>query len=199
MRVPIGFALSLGLLVGVSTMGCEKGGAINEPETSPERTKGISDAALPQVTIRTERGEIVLELTEDDAPNTVANFIYLVEKGFYDGLAFHRVIPNFMIQGGCPHGDGRGGPGYMIADEISPRLRHERGMISMANAGPDTGGSQFFITHVPCPHLDGKHTVFGRVIAGMDVVDTIEKGDRIFKVTVDRKRDHVYKRRAVNR
>jgi len=148
---------------------------------------------LPQVTLQTDKGNIVLELAEDDAPNTVANFISLADKGFYDGLKFHRVIANFMIQGGCPLGSGTGGPGYVIADEFSPRQRHTRGVISMANAGPNTGGSQFFITHVPCPHLDGKHAVFGRITAGLDVVDAIQKGDRIVKVTVDRKRNHPYK------
>jgi len=148
---------------------------------------------LPQVTLQTDKGNIVLELAEDDAPNTVANFISLADKGFYDGLKFHRVIANFMIQGGCPLGSGTGGPGYVIADEFSPRQRHTRGVISMANAGPNTGGSQFFITHVPCPHLDGKHAVFGRITAGLDVVDAIQKGDKIVKVTVDRKRNHPYK------
>jgi len=147
---------------------------------------------LPQVTIKTSRGDIVLELAEDDAPNTVANFIGLAEKGFYDGLKFHRVIPNFMIQTGCPQGTGTGGPGYVIADEFSPRQRHTRGVISMANAGPNTGGSQFFITHVPCPHLDGKHAVFGRVLKGQDVVDAVKQGDKIVKVTIDRKRNHAY-------
>jgi peptidyl-prolyl cis-trans isomerase B (cyclophilin B) len=98
-----------------------------------------------------------------------------------------------MIQGGCPQGTGTGGPGYVIADEFSPRLRHTRGVISMANAGPNTGGSQFFITHVPCPHLDNKHAVFGRVTSGLEVVDAIRKGDKIVKVTVDRKRNHPYK------
>ncbi|KPJ70498.1 MAG: peptidylprolyl isomerase [Planctomycetes bacterium DG_20] len=148
---------------------------------------------LPQVTLQTEKGAIVLELSEDDAPNTVANFISLAEKGFYDGLTFHRVIADFMVQGGCPNGDGRGGPGYVIADELSPRLRHTRGVISMANAGPNTGGSQFFITHVACPHLDGKHAIFGKVTSGMEVVDQIQKGDKITKVAVDRKRSHEYK------
>ena len=148
---------------------------------------------LPQATFQTSKGNIVLELAEDDAPNTVANFISLAEKGFYDGLTFHRVIADFMIQGGCPQGTGTGGPGYVIADEFSPRLRHTRGVISMANAGPNTGGSQFFITHGPCPHLDNKHAVFGRVTSGLDVVDAIQKGDKILKVTVDRKRNHPYK------
>jgi peptidyl-prolyl cis-trans isomerase B (cyclophilin B) len=153
----------------------------------------IDDSKPPQVTLHTEKGEIVLELAEDEAPNTVANFISLAEKGFYDGLTFHRVIDDFMIQGGCPKGDGTGGPGYRIADEFSPKLKHERGVISMANAGPNTGGSQFFITHAAQPHLDGKHAVFGRVIEGMDVVDSIARGDKMTRVTVDRKRDHAYK------
>ncbi|MBE3098505.1 MAG: peptidylprolyl isomerase [Planctomycetes bacterium] len=147
---------------------------------------------LPQVTIQTNKGAIVLELAEDDAPNTVANFISLAEKGFYDGVTFHRVIPNFMIQGGDPTGTGSGGPGYVIADECSRRLRHERGVISMANAGPNTGGSQFFITHVPTSWLDGKHAIFGRVTSGLEVVDAIQQGDKMIKVSVDRKRSHPY-------
>lgn len=164
--------------------------AAAEPDAGDAR---IDDSKPPQVTLHTEKGEIVLELAEDEAPNTVANFISLAEKGFYDGLTFHRVIDDFMIQGGCPKGDGTGGPGYRIADEFSPKLKHERGVISMANAGPNTGGSQFFITHVATPWLDGKHAVFGRVIEGMDVVDSIAKGDTMSRVTVDRKRDHAYK------
>jgi peptidyl-prolyl cis-trans isomerase B (cyclophilin B) len=147
---------------------------------------------LPQVTIQTNKGNIVLELAEDDAPNTVANFINLAEKGFYNGLVFHRVIADFMIQGGDPEGNGRGGPGYVIADEFSPRQTHERGVISMANAGPNTGGSQFFITHVATHYLDGKHAVFGHVTSGMDVVDKIQIGDKMIKVTVDHKRSHDY-------
>jgi peptidyl-prolyl cis-trans isomerase B (cyclophilin B) len=154
---------------------------------------------LPRVTLHTNKGEIVLELAEDDAPNTVANFISLAEKGFYNGLTFHRVIPDFMIQGGCPKGDGTGGPGYVIADEFSPRLKHARGVISMANAGPNSGGSQFFITHVETPWLDGKHAIFGKVTQGMDVVDRIQVGDKIVKVTVDRKRSHPYKPKVINR
>ena len=174
--------------------GCSKAG-----RDRPTRKETPMTEALPQVTMQTSKGNIVLELAEDDAPNTVANFVSLAEKGFYDGLAFHRVIPNFMIQGGCPLGTGTGGPGYVIADECSPRLRHTRGVISMANAGPNTGGSQFFITHVPCPHLDGKHAVFGRITSGMDVVDSIRKGDRILKVTVDRKRNHPYQPTVLSR
>ena len=161
-------------------------------EPTPPKEKPMTEP-LPQVTIETNKGKIVLELAEDDAPNTVANFISLAEKGFYNGLLFHRVIPNFMIQGGDPKGTGTGGPGYTIADEFSPKLKHTRGVISMANAGPNTGGSQFFITHVATPWLDGKHAVFGKVTAGMDVVDAIQQGDKMIKVTVDRKRNHEYK------
>ncbi len=186
-------------------LGCQPqggGGTPTPPESAGGGDAGAKPAStepLPQVTLHTERGPIVLELAEDDAPNTVANFIHLAEEGFYDGLVFHRVIPDFMIQGGCPQGTGTGGPGYVIADEFSPRLKHERGVISMANAGPNTGGSQFFITHVPCPHLDGKHAVFGRVVDGLNVVDAIQKGDRLEKVTVDRKRDHAYEPKILRR
>lgn len=147
---------------------------------------------LPVVTIETSKGTITLELFEDDAPNTVANFINLAEKGFYDDLTFHRVIEDFMIQGGDPRGTGTGGPGYKIRDEIN-RRHHLRGVISMANTGePDSGGSQFFITHKATPWLDGKHTVFGRVTEGMEAVDSIEQGDKIIKVTVVSKREHPY-------
>jgi peptidyl-prolyl cis-trans isomerase B (cyclophilin B) len=135
--------------------------------------------------ITTDKGDIELELYPQHAPKTVNNFVFLAQDGFYDGGAFHRVIARFMIQGGDPTGSGRGGPGYRFEDELEGNpLRHERGVISMANAGPDTNGSQFFITHGPQPHLDGRHTVFGRVTAGQDIVDAIEQGDRMLKVTV---------------
>ncbi len=147
---------------------------------------------LPQVTIKTTRGDIVLELFEDDAPNTVANFVSLAEKGFYNGLMFHRVIKDFMIQGGDPTGTGTGGPGYVIQDECSSNRRHDRGVLSMANAGPNTNGSQFFITHKPTSWLDGKHTVFGKVLKGQDVVDAVQQGDKMTEVKVDRKRAHPY-------
>jgi len=188
-RRPLWWTASAAVLLAAAFVaGCK------ETPNKPSESKGKPMAEpLPQVTLQTTKGAIVLELAEDEAPNTVANFINLAEKGYYDGLTFHRVIPDFMIQGGCPDGDGRGGPGYVIADELSPRLRHTRGVISMANAGPNTGGSQFFITHVPCGHLDGKHAIFGNVTSGMDVVDAIQKGDKITKVTVDRKRGHAYK------
>ena len=136
-------------------------------------------------TIETSKGVIRLELHEDRAPKTVANFEKLAGEGFYDGLKFHRVIPNFMIQTGCPQGTGAGGPGYQFEDEFDDSLRHDRaGILSMANAGPNTNGSQFFITHGPTPHLDGKHSVFGVVTEGQDVVDSIEQGDTMEKVAV---------------
>ena len=125
-------------------------------------------------TFKTSMGEFTIELFEDKAPKTTANFIKLAEDGFYNGLIFHRVIADFMIQGGCPDGTGRGGPGYQIDDEFHPELKHDReGILSMANAGPNTGGSQFFITLVPTDWLDGKHAVFGAVSGGMDVVKAI--------------------------
>lgn len=135
--------------------------------------------------IETPRGTIKLELFADKTPKTVANFEKLAKEGFYDGLKFHRVITDFMIQGGCPLGNGCGGPGYTFEDEFVPELRHDGpGTLSMANAGPNTNGSQFFITHVACPWLDGKHTVFGKVLEGQDVVNAIRQGDQMIKVTV---------------
>jgi len=135
--------------------------------------------------IETEKGTIQLELYAQHAPQTVNNFIFLAREGFYDGVVFHRVIANFMIQGGDPTGSGRGGPGYQFADEFKGNpLKHETGSLSMANAGPNTNGSQFFITHAPQPHLDGKHTVFGKVVAGQDVVDAIRAGDKMLRVRI---------------
>jgi peptidyl-prolyl cis-trans isomerase B (cyclophilin B) len=137
------------------------------------------------VTMITDKGEIVLELYPQYAPKTVNNFVFLTRAGYYDGVTFHRVISNFMIQGGDPTGSGRGGPGYKFEDEFRGNpLRHEAKVISMANAGPGTNGSQFFITHSPQPHLDGKHTVFGKVTGGQDVVDAIRQGDKMVTVTV---------------
>lgn len=124
----------------------------------------------------TNKGNFKVELFGDKAPLTVGNFIKLVDKGFYNGLIFHRVIPNFMIQSGCPHGNGRGGPGYIIRDEFHPDLKHDsNGLLSMANAGPNTGGSQFFITVAPTPWLDKHHSIFGKVVEGMNVVESISK------------------------
>jgi len=142
----------------------------------PELT--IDPAKRYTATIATERGDIVIELFADKAPRTVNNFVFLAREGFYDGVTFHRVIPGFMAQGGDPTGSGRGGPGYRFADEFHPDLRHDGpGVLSMANAGPGTNGSQFFITHGPTPHLDDRHTVFGRVVEGMDVVLDIPERD----------------------
>ncbi len=139
-----------------------------------------------KVTIDTTKGTIELELYAQNAPQTVNNFLFLTGQGFYNGLKFHRVISNFMVQGGDPTGTGSGGPGYKFADEVRGNpLTHQTGVISMANAGPNTNGSQFFITHAPQPHLDGKHTVFGRVTSGMDVVNSIRQGDVMIDVSVD--------------
>jgi peptidyl-prolyl cis-trans isomerase B (cyclophilin B) len=136
-------------------------------------------------TFDTDKGTIRIELFDDKTPKTVANFEKLVAKKFYDGLVFHRVIPDFMIQGGCPDGRGTGGPGYKFEDEFDPTLKHDGpGVLSMANSGPNTNGSQFFITHVATPWLDGKHSVFGKVIEGQDVVDKIQQGDTMKTVTV---------------
>jgi peptidyl-prolyl cis-trans isomerase B (cyclophilin B) len=138
-----------------------------------------------RVKLDTNRGLIELELYPQHAPVTVNNFIFLAREGFYDRVAFHRVIDDFVIQGGDPTGTGRGGPGYRFQDELRDNpLKHEAGAISMANAGPNTNGSQFFITHSPQPHLDGRHTVFGKVVAGKDVVDAIRQGDRIVSASV---------------
>ena len=173
------------------------------------KEKAIRDAEakaddLPRVLLKTTQGEIVIELFENQAPNTVANFISLVKKGFYNGLAFHRVLAGFMAQGGDPKGDGSGGPGYAIACECSrPDHRlHFRGTLSMAHRGRDTGGSQFFLTFVPTSHLDGKHTVFGRVVEGMDVLAKLQRRDpgdseaprpdKIIEAKVLRKRPHPY-------
>jgi peptidyl-prolyl cis-trans isomerase B (cyclophilin B) len=136
--------------------------------------------------IETNRGDIELELYPKYAPKTVNNFIFLAKEGFYDGVIFHRVISDFMIQSGDPTGTGRGGPGYKFEDEFEGNpLRHETKVISMANAGPNTNGSQFFITHSPQAHLDGMHTVFGKVVEGQEIVDTIQQGDSMLKVIVN--------------
>lgn len=137
------------------------------------------------VTMKTNKGVIEIKLTPNETPVTVANFVNLIERGYYDGLTFHRVIADFMIQGGDPEGQGFGGPGYKFKDEFVQTLKHDKpGVLSMANAGPGTNGSQFFITHVATPHLDGRHTVFGFVTKGQDVVDKIAKGDVMESVEV---------------
>lgn len=139
---------------------------------------------MTRAILETEKGTIHIDFFDEAAPNTVKNFVDLSQKGFYDGLTFHRVIPDFMIQGGCPNGDGRGGPGYNIKCEINPN-KHLAGSLSMAHAGRDTGGSQFFICHSPQAHLDGVHTVFGRT-SDMDVVNAIQKGDKILSVKIEK-------------
>ncbi len=141
---------------------------------------------MKTATIETNRGNIELELYDDKVPNTVANFVKLAEQGFYDGLKFHRVIDDFMVQTGCPKGTGTGGPGYQFNDEFHPELRHDGpGVLSMANSGPNSNGSQFFITHVATDWLDGKHSVFGRVTSGQDVVNSIQQNDQMTKVTIN--------------
>jgi cyclophilin family peptidyl-prolyl cis-trans isomerase len=175
------------------------------PKVEAEMAKRAAEAQaddLPRVKIETSKGTIVVELFENEAPNAVANFISLVEKHFYDGTVFHRVIPQFMAQGGDPKGTGSGGPGYSIACEceLPGARKHFLGSLSMAHAGKDTGGSQFFLTFRPTEHLDGKHTVFGRVIEGLDVLPKIQRTegpmaglpDKIVKAEVIRKRDHAY-------
>ena len=145
------------------------------------------------ITINTSKGAIDITLFPEDAPVTVTSFLHLASSGFYDGLKFHRVIPNFMIQGGCPTGTGTGGPGYKFECECKPNRRHDKpGILSMANAGPNTNGSQFFITHLPTPHLDGKHTVFGEVTKGQDVVNAIVGGDTIESITIHDSTDELF-------
>ena len=145
----------------------------------------IDAAKTYTATFETSRGTIVCELFAKDAPKTVNNFVFLAREKFYDGTVFHRVIPNFMIQGGDPDGTGRGGPGYRFEDETKGNPhKHLAGTLSMANAGPNTNGSQFFITHVVTDWLDGKHTVFGRVKSGQDVVNAVQQGDKLISVTI---------------
>jgi peptidyl-prolyl cis-trans isomerase B (cyclophilin B) len=140
---------------------------------------------MSKATINTVHGDIVIQLHDELTPKTVANFTKLANDGFYNGLTFHRVIPDFMIQAGCPLGNGTGDPGYKFEDEFDNTLRHDTpGVLSMANSGPNTNGSQFFITHVATPWLDGKHSVFGKVISGQDVVDTVKGGDLMDSVTI---------------
>lgn len=173
-----------------------------------KEAKATGDAQLPRAQFNTTKGKILMELFENEAPNTVANFISLIESKTYDGTKFHRVIPTFMAQGGDPlsrdddpQNDGTGGPGYVIKCECyQPNARkHFRGSLSMAHAGKDTGGSQFFITHLPTAHLNPDaeamrgHTVFGRVVEGLDVAAALEVGDKIESATVLRKRKHEYK------
>lgn len=148
----------------------------------------MEQSAQVTAVMDTTKGQIRLNLFTDKTPVTTANFINLIQKGYYNGLSFHRVIPDFMVQGGCPQGSGMGGPGYRFEDEFHPDLIHDRpGILSMANAGPGTNGSQFFITHVPTPWLDRRHSVFGAVVSDADqaVVNQIKQGDKINKITIE--------------
>jgi peptidyl-prolyl cis-trans isomerase B (cyclophilin B) len=149
------------------------------PAQSEESMKDI------RIIVKTDKGDIEGVLYPSKAPVTVANFLNLAKRGYYDGLKFHRVIPDFMIQGGDPTGTGSGGPGYRFEDECTPELKHDKpGIFSMANAGPGTNGSQFFVTHVPTPWLDGKHTVFGSVTKGQDIVNAVAQGDKIKSIEI---------------
>ncbi len=150
-----------------------------------------------RITLHTNKGDIHATIFANETPVTAANYLNLATRGFYNGLKFHRVIQDFMIQGGDPEGTGRGGPGYRFGDECLPFLRHDKpGIFSMANAGPGTNGSQFFITHVPTPWLDGKHTVFGEVTSGQDVVNSIEQGDKVESVEILDSTDELFAAQA---
>jgi cyclophilin family peptidyl-prolyl cis-trans isomerase len=177
-----GLMAMLTCFAGVSCATAEPSGVDPPTEADAEAVKGKQLQAI----IETDRGTITLDLLTDEAPLTVANFKNLADAGFYDGITFHRVLPDFMIQGGDPTGTGRGGPGYKFKDEKSAlKVKHSGpGTLSMANAGPNTNGSQFFITHKATPWLDGKHAVFGRVVEGQDVVDAIRQGDTMRSVKV---------------
>ena len=161
------------------------------PAQSEESMKDI------RIIVKTDKGDIEGVLYPSKAPVTVANFLNLAKRGYYDGLKFHRVIPDFMIQGGDPTGTGSGGPGYRFEDECTPELKHDKpGIFSMANAGPGTNGSQFFVTHVPTPWLDGKHTVFGSVTKGQDIVDAVAQGDKIKSIEILDPTDDLFKAQA---
>lgn len=180
------------VLATLLTVSC--GGEATESETKgvtmPKRKTYSSPPAMTIDTskkytaiIKTEKGNLLLELFASDVPRTVNNFVFLARDGFYDGTTFHRVIAGFMAQGGDPTGTGTGGPGYSFADEFTKHT-HVAGALSMANAGPNTNGSQFFITYAPQHHLDGKHSVFGQLIEGMDILESIEQGDAIIRITI---------------
>ena len=188
---------SLAVLAAVSGLRAEETApAAATPAPKPAETAKVSDI---RVVLHTSKGDIEGTLFASKVPMTTANFLNLAKKGFYDGLTFHRVIPDFMIQGGDPEGRGSGGPGYRFADEFDPSLKHSKpGIFSMANAGPGTNGSQFFITHVPTPWLDGKHSVFGEVTKGQDVVNKIVKGDKIEKIDVLDSTDALFAAQAEN-
>jgi len=183
-------------LVAVALLAVGCAGAEEPPGKEPMDSKTHSYSAPPAMTIdtgkqytatiETEKGNLVLELFASDVPVTVNNFVFLAREGFYDGTTFHRVIPGFMAQGGDPTGTGAGNPGYSFADEFTDHI-HVAGTLSMANSGPNTNGCQFFITYAPQPHLDGKHSVFGQLIEGMDVLEKLTNGDVMLRVTIEEK------------
>jgi peptidyl-prolyl cis-trans isomerase B (cyclophilin B) len=188
-------------LTGFAALACLAAGSLLHAEDAAPAAKAAPAAAVSdiQIVLTTSKGDIKGTLFASKAPMTVANFLNLAKHGFYDGLTFHRVIPDFMIQGGDPEGRGTGGPGYKFGDEFHPALKHSKpGVFSMANAGPGTNGSQFFITHVPTPWLDGKHSVFGEVTAGQDVVDRIARGDKIVKIEIVDSTDALFAAQAAN-
>jgi peptidyl-prolyl cis-trans isomerase B (cyclophilin B) len=161
-------------------------------QTQAQEAKAVSDI---NIIVKTNKGNIEGTIYASKVPLTAANFLNLAKRGYYNGITFHRVIPNFMIQGGDPTGSGRGGPGYRFEDEIDPSLKHDRGgLFSMANAGPSTNGSQFFITHVPTAWLDGKHAIFGTVTKGKDVVDAIKQGDKIESIEIKDSTDALFEK-----
>ena len=177
------------ILVLVPLLAASCGGAAQKPTAKPKSYSApppmtIDTSKQYTATIETEKGNLILELFASDVPLTVNNFVFLAREGFYDGIIFHRVIPDFMAQGGDPTGTGTGGPGYTFADEFTEHT-HITGALSMANSGTSTNGSQFFITYAPQHHLDGKHSVFGQLIEGMDVLERIKQGDTIIRITID--------------
>ena len=177
------------IVIGATLLSVSCGGAAPEPTPKPKTYSApppmvIDTSKHYTATIQTERGNLVLELFATDVPVTVNNFVFLARDGFYDDTTFHRVVPGFMAQGGDPTGTGTGTPGYYFADEFTEHT-HVAGALSMANSGPDTNGCQFFITYTPQPHLDGKHSVFGQLIEGMDVLGKITQGDIIIRIVIE--------------
>jgi peptidyl-prolyl cis-trans isomerase B (cyclophilin B) len=187
---------ALACLAALPGLRAEEATPAATPAPAPEQPAAVSDI---RVIVKTTQGDIEGTLFASKTPMTVANFLNLASKGYYDGLTFHRVVPDFMIQGGDPQGTGRGGPGYRFGDEFHPELKHSKpGIFSMANAGPGTNGSQFFITHVATPHLDGRHSVFGEVTKGQDVVNRIAIGDKIEKIEILDSTDALFAAQARN-
>ncbi len=193
----IGF-VAFALLAGAPLAHAESPAPAAQPEApaAAPKPKELNDI---RIILKTSKGDIAATLFAAKTPMTVANYLNLATKGYYDGLTFHRVIPDFMIQGGDPSGNGTGGPGYRFGDEFHPSLRHSKpGIFSMANAGPGTNGSQFFITHLPTPWLDGKHSVFGEVTKGQEVVNAIAKGDKIEKIEILDSTEALFAAQAAN-